>query len=84
MGSALGTSGTKPDSAEDSEDMSQGGEDTGECEVIVMGRVEGEPTHPSCLGVSQSAYLVVIIISKHFRADIKMKNLETRPVCSKV
>ncbi|KAF8473687.1 hypothetical protein DFH94DRAFT_684313 [Russula ochroleuca] len=24
--------------------------------------VEGEPTHPSCLGVSQSAYLVVIII----------------------
>lgn len=37
MGSEVGTSGTKPDSAEDTEDLSHGGEDAGECEVITIG-----------------------------------------------
>jgi hypothetical protein len=60
MGSAAGTSGTKPDSAEDTEDLSQEGEDTGECEVIAVGRIGGVPMCPSCPRISPSAYLELI------------------------
>lgn len=44
MGSARGASGAKPDSMEDTEDLSQEGEDTGECgvRVIGVGKIVGE------------------------------------------
>jgi hypothetical protein len=71
MGSAVGTSGTKPDSAEDTEDLSQEGEDAGECEVIAVGRIEGEPMCPSCLRISASAYLELMFSNAHFRAISK-------------
>jgi hypothetical protein len=71
MGSAAGASGTKPDSTEDSEDMSQEGEDSGECEVIVTGRMEDERTRPSRLRGSLSGYLVMVFISVRFRASSK-------------
>jgi hypothetical protein len=67
MGSPVGTSGTKPDSAEDTEDLSQEGEDTGECEVIPVGWIGGEPMCPSCLRISTSAYLELTISNAHFR-----------------
>jgi hypothetical protein len=68
MGSAVGTSGTKPDSTDDSDDISQEGEETGECEVIVMGRIVEESTCPSCLRVPLSGYLVIMFISVHSHA----------------
>ena len=68
MDSAGGTSRTKPDSTEDSEDMSQEGEDTGEREVILVGRIGEESTRPSCPRASPSVYLVMMFISVRFRA----------------
>jgi hypothetical protein len=50
--------------------MSQEG-DTGECEVIVMGRIGEESTRPSCRRASPSAYLVMVFISVHFQATSK-------------
>lgn len=42
MGSVVGTSGISPDSAEESEDMSQEGEDVGEWETMGMGKAGEE------------------------------------------
>jgi hypothetical protein len=66
MRSAVGTSGTKPDSMEDTEDLSQEGEETGECEVIAVGRIGGEPMCSSCLRISLSEYLELIFSNGHF------------------
>jgi hypothetical protein len=55
MCSTVRESGTNPDSVEDSDDMSQDGDDSGEREIVVMG-IEGE-TRPSSVRGSQSAYL---------------------------
>jgi len=73
MGSAVGTSGTKPDSAEDTEDLSQEGEDTGECEIIAVGRVGEEPMCPSCLRISLSAYLELMFSNAQFRATSRQQ-----------
>jgi len=84
MGSAVGILGTNPDSTEDSEDMSQDGEDTGEREAtgIAMGRIGEGQTRPSSLRASPSAYLLVTIISVHARVESKRKYLETKVVRS--
>jgi hypothetical protein len=63
MGSAVGASGTNPDSAEDSDDISQDGDDTGEREAIVTGRTGEEQTRPSSLRLSLSVYLLVTVVS---------------------
>jgi hypothetical protein len=63
MGSAVGASGTNPDSAEDSDDISQDGDDTGEREAIVTGRAGEEQTRPSSLRLSLSVYLLVTVVS---------------------
>ena len=64
MGSTVRASGTKPESVEDSDDISQDGDDSGERETVVMGIEEGE-TRPSSLRVSQSVYLCMTNISAH-------------------
>jgi hypothetical protein len=63
MGSAVGASGTNPDSAEDSDDISQDGDDTGERVAIVTGKVGEERTCPSSLRLSLSVYLLVTVVS---------------------
>ena len=80
MGPTVRASGTKPESVEDSDDISQDGDDSGERETAAMG-IEGE-TRPSSLRVSQSVYLFMTNISAHFRAKIERKYLETRFICS--
>jgi hypothetical protein len=62
---------------EDSDDISQDGDDSGERETVVTGIEEGE-TRPSNLRVSQSAYLFMTNISAHFRTEIEREYLETR------
>jgi hypothetical protein len=78
MGSAVGTSGTKPDSAEDTEDLSQEGEDAGECEVIAVGRIEGEPMCPSCLRISASAYLETRVVCSEVYDIVKSGSRERK------
>ena len=71
MVSVVGASGTNPDSAEDSDDMSQEGDDPGEREGIVMGKTGEELTRPSNLRFSLSVYLLVTVISVHFRDTLR-------------